>query len=68
MPRFLASCFVSVVSAARQPDSEPICENPTTRSLADADVNMQAASIVALISAVFNFMISSQRPFPQAKV
>ena len=28
MPRASASCLVTVVSAARQPDSEPICEKP----------------------------------------
>ncbi|KQS72330.1 hypothetical protein ASG39_00650 [Rhizobium sp. Leaf371] len=61
MPRFSASCFVTVVSAARQPDSEPICEKPTVMSAADALEKTQPARTVAQLSALTNFMISSQK-------
>ena len=35
-PCFLASSLETVVSAARHPDSDPICENPIVMSLATA--------------------------------
>ncbi len=42
MFRFLASALETVVSAARQPDSEPICEKPMVRSAAWAPAETSA--------------------------
>jgi hypothetical protein len=36
IPRFWASLFATLVSAARQPDSEPTCEKPTVMDSASA--------------------------------
>ncbi len=66
MPRSSACCLVTEVSAARQPDSEPICEKPTTlplRSCAMAAVDKAVARPAARASLVMMLtMKSSQWP------
>src|SRR5687768_12118007 len=56
MSRFLASALETEVSAARQPDSEPICEKPMVRSAAWAP--RVEASVDATVAArrALNFM------------
>jgi hypothetical protein len=46
MPRFSASLFATLVSAARQPDSDPTCENPTVKGAAIAIDDMAAETAV----------------------
>jgi hypothetical protein len=54
MPRFSACCFVTVVSAARQPDSDPICEKPIVRDFAETlDARHAVTTAVAAHSALF---------------
>ncbi len=46
-PRFCASDLVTEVSAARQPDSDPICEKPTVSPAAEAAEGPRPARSVA---------------------
>lgn len=55
MPRLSASALAVLVSAARQPNSEPICEKPTTSFLsaawtAPSPMNRAAAAVAAEIT------------------
>ncbi len=58
MPRFSASIFATLVSAARQPDSEPICEKPMVRlsALAAALVMKGTATVAAKAPAAMNLV------------
>lgn len=55
---FSASLFATLVSAARQPDSDPTCENPTVNGAANA-IDDMAAETAETTSKRFHIGLSS---------